>query len=84
MSEWLVLSQTVTSRGEAREFGMATDGGELDRLFAIAAERVGSGGSDSLVPRRALGIGADRASARADLDDVISRYDPSYRVVFAR
>lgn len=83
MSDWLVLSQTITSSGEAREFGVTTDDGP-ERLFVIGAERQGGGGDDSRVPRRALGIGTDRASARADLDDTITTYDPSGRVVFAR
>jgi len=86
MSDWLVLSQTVTSKGNPREFGMETLDGFLEksRVYVIAAERRGSGGDDSRIPRRVIGIGADRHSARRSLEETITSYDPAGRVVFTQ
>lgn len=81
MSDWLVLSQTCTSSGWAREFVIGLMDGP-ERCHAMAAERVGGGGDDSRVPRRAIGIGADRVSARRSLEETITAYDPAGRVVF--
>lgn len=79
MPDWYVLSQTVTAKGEPREF--ATFGElEMVRQHAIAAER-SKGGSDDRIPRRALGIGVTRAHARRSLVEIISAYDPSYRLL---
>jgi hypothetical protein len=83
MSDWLVLSQTCTSSGSAREFAVGLMDGP-ERCHAIAAERQGGGGDDSRVPRRAIGIGADRLSARRSLEETITTYDPAGRVVFSR
>ena len=82
MADWLVLSQTVTAGGFAHDFGVDM-GGTLEKLHIIAAERQG-GGDDTVIPRRAAGLGADAQEARADLDETVSRYDPSGRVVFSR
>lgn len=90
MSDWLILSQTVTSKGHPREFGIKMgalallSGGTVSRVHIIAAERKGGGGDDSRIPRRCIGIGADRLSARRSLEETITTYDPSGRVVFAR
>ena len=84
--KWLVLTQTVTSKGNPREFAVHLDRGDLDpkRWHMIAAERVGGGGDDANMPRRAVGMGLDRASARRSLEETISAYDPSGTIVFAR
>jgi len=82
MSDWLVLSQTVTSKGNPREFGFLEHLGEKVRVHMIAAERKGGGGDDSRIPRRAVGMGADRLSARRSLEETVTVYDPSGRVVF--
>ena len=84
MADWLVLSQTVTAKGEAREFETQDVNGELVRAYMIAAERQGSGGDDSIIPRRAVGMGPTRRDARRSLEDTITRYQPSGRVVFSR
>jgi hypothetical protein len=86
MSDWLVLSQTITSTGNAREFtagwGAIWGTDYHQPLFMIAAERHG-GGDDSRIPRRCIGIGADPRSARASLEETITACDPSGRVVFS-
>lgn len=84
MSDWLVLSQTVTSTGWAREFAVNMGEEYPKRWHCIAAERQGGGGDDSRVPRRVIGIGTDRLHARRSLEETITTYDPSGRVVFAR
>lgn len=81
MANWKILSQTVTSSGTAREFGIDAGQFKQPRMHVIGAERTG-GGSDDATPRRVLGIGTDRASARESLEQIVSRYDPSYRIVF--
>jgi hypothetical protein len=92
MSEWVVMSQTVTAGGHPREFAIGTlytDGGtwigpEYSRVWhVVAAERQG-GPKDDVVPRRAMGIGEDRACARRSLEGIVSRHDPSGVVVYPR
>lgn len=93
MPKWNVLTQTVTGgKEDPREFavhGSWEDGGTFienpyrDKWFVIAAERE-RGGDDSTTPRRALGIGDTRASARRSLIACISRYDHRPIVVYPR
>lgn len=83
--KWQVLTQTVTGgkKEDPREFGVESHFFGQDRIFIIAAERVG-GGNDDRVPRRALGIGTDRASAARSLHACVSRYDNVVHIVFPR
>lgn len=82
--KWKILSQTVTAGGDPREFIVGDTQAMSDKkLFIIGAERTG-GPSDSRMPRRALGTGTDRASARRSLQATIIGYDPSYQLISAR
>lgn len=83
MSDWLVFSQTVTATGHAHDFAVEGFQFTHKKMCFIAAERQG-GGNDTTTPRRAIGIGTDHVRARRSLDETISAYDPSYRVIFSR
>jgi hypothetical protein len=93
MPKWEVMSQTITAGGHPREFAVGTlymDGGtwigpEYNRVWhVVAAERKGGPKNDDVMPRRAIGIGEDRACARRSLDEIVSRHDPSGVVVYPR
>lgn len=84
--KWLVLTQTVTSKGNPREFTTYEHvySTNLTKVHLIAAERTAGPDDSSGIPRRVVGMGTDRASARRSLEAIIKRYDPSHDIVFAR
>jgi hypothetical protein len=83
MASWQVLSQTVTSSGDPQQFFVKPEDVSAIEMFVIAAVRV-SGGNDARMPRRVIGTGHTRASARRSLDETLSGYDSSYRLVPSR
>lgn len=82
---WKILSQTVTAGGDPREFMVGEfDGLGEERMFVIAAERMGGPDDTTGMPRRCMGTGSDRASARRSLEATIKACDPMGRIVPAR
>lgn len=88
---WNVIPETVSgSKEHPATCGFAIGVGDREQPGAesypyqwhvLLALRDG-GGNDVRVPRRCVGIGPTRASARRSLTRAISRYDSSYRLVF--
>lgn len=83
MPTWVKIAPMMTAGGDPQQFFKDAIHEHEREVFIIGALRV-SGGDDSAMPRRVVGMGPTREHARRSLEDALSRYDPTYRLVSSR
>jgi hypothetical protein len=76
MYRWYRIEETETAGGSPTMWSTETGG----VLFIEAYKRI-SGPSDYVLPRRVVGTGPTRVSARASAIRALSRYDDTYHIV---